>query len=529
MSRNTKESIKSLLQSGRIKDAKKLCQSFCNKNNDAEGWFMLGTIYAQTNEYENAVNSLIKSISIQNNVAITHHNLGLVYLHAGKPGQARSSFEEALKIDPRSTATRLELANALQSDGAPEDAILIYEAILESSPNPTPVLVNLASAYTTTGRFDKAIRAYKKLLKLQGDSAETLFMLGNAYRSARDLDAAKAAYQSALQVNPRLSGVLNNLGLTLSDQGLYKDAERCFNQSLEIEPRQSDSYINLAKCHQEQRQVSAARTILERALVLHPEKPEIHWDLSLILLKLGQFEEGWKEYEWRLKGKGMSFRSIPLPIWHGEDISKKTILVTAEQGIGDEIMFSSCYPDMIKRAAQVVIDCEDRLAPLFKRSFPECDFHPGKQSDDISQTVSLSDIDVHISAGSIPQHLHKHKDDFPIQKGYLSANPDDIDKWKNRYSVLGGNINVGISWKGGHISKMEKRSTSMEDWLPLLKVPGISFINLQYGDTQADIDIAREISGTTIHHWDNSDPLKDMDNFAAQISALDLVISVDNS
>ena len=184
---------------------------------------------------------------------------------------------------------------------------------------------------------------------------------------------------------------------------------------------------------------------------------------------------------------------------------------------------------MVNRAAQVIIDCEDRLAPLFMRSFPECDIRPGKQSDDISQTVSLSDIDVHISAGSIPQYLRKHQHDFPIHKGYLSANPDDIEKWKNRYRVLGENINVGISWKGGHISKMEKRSTSMEDWLPLLKVPGINFINLQYGDTQADIDIARDISGTTIHHWHDSDPLKDMDNFAAQISALDLVISVDNS
>ena len=530
MSNDTREKIKSLLQNSRLDDAKKLCQSFCKKNkNDAEAWFMLGTIYGQISEYDNAVNSLRKSISLQNNVAITHHNLGLIYLYSDKPVLARSSFEKALKLDPGSSATRLELANALQAEGSPEDAIPMYENILKFNPDSTTVLVNLASAYTATGRFDEAISSCRKLLKLQPNSTQTMFMLGNACRAAGEVSEAETAFRKALQIDPNLSGVLNNLGLTLYDQELYIDAASCFKRSLEIEPRQSDAYINLAKCHQDLRETAAAKEVLEAALNFHPKKPEIHWDLSLVLLKLGQFDEGWKEYEWRLESSDQTKRNMPLPAWKGEDISNKTILVTAEQGIGDEIMFSSCFPELATLARRVVIDCEERLAPLFSRSFPEYDIHPGKQSDDITQTGLLSGIDVHIPAGSIPQHLRKHPHDFPAHNGYLSANPGDIEKWTARYSELGQNINIGISWKGGHISKMQQRSTSIEDWLPLLKIPGINFINLQYGNTQTDIDIARDISGTTIHHWDDSDPLKNMDDFAAQISALDLVISVDNS
>ena len=530
MSNDTKNRIRALLQSGRMEDAKKLCHSFCKKNrNDAEAWFMLGTIYGQANELKNATDSLLKSISLQSNIAITHHNLGLIYLRSGKPELARHSFVKALNLAPDSMTTRQELANALQAAGSPYDAIPIYESILESSPDSIPTLTNLASAYTASGLHAQAIHSYRRLLELQGNSPETLFLLGNTYRSAGMPGDAETVYRSALEINPHLSGALNNLGLALYEQAMYKDAERCFRRSLDIEQRQSDAYINLAKCLQEQRELSAAKTVLEKALVFHPEKPEIHWDFSLILLKLGQFEDGWKEYEWRLKGEGLVFRSAPLPVWHGEDISTKTILVTAEQGIGDEIMFSSCFQDLARLAAHVVIDCEYRLAPLFNRSFPECVIRPDKHADSPVQTSSFSGIDVYISAGSIPQYLRKHLCDFPRLEGYLSANPAMIEKWRTRYRALDKNMNVGISWRGGHISRKKQRSSSIKDWLQVLKVPGINFINMQYGDIQADIELARTISGTSIYHWQDSDPLKNMDDFAAQISALDLVIAVDNS
>jgi len=530
MSTITKQQIQSLIQSTRLEEAKKLCKSFCKKNkNDAEAWFILGSLYGQTNEYDNAISSLRKSISIRSDIATTHHNLGLIYLHTGKNDLARKSLQAALNIAPDSTATRLELANSLLAQGTPDKAIPIYESILESSPESSSALANLASAYTAIDDYDRAISCYERLVRLQGNMAETLFMLGNVCRSAGRLTDAEAAYRNALRTNPNLSGVLNNLGLTLYEQGQFNDAAECYNQSLNIEPRQSDAYINLAKCQQDQRDTTAARKTLEKALEFHPEKPEIHWDLSLILLKLGLLEEGWREYEWRQKGSGQIYPDIPLPRWKGEDISKKSILVTAEQGIGDEIMFSSCFPDLASRAERVVINCEARLAPLFSRSFPSCEIRPGKQSADITQSGSLSGIDVHIAAGSMPQHIRKHLHDFPALNGYLSANPLDIAKWTDRYSELGGNINAGISWRGGHISKMQLRSTSIKNWLPLLKIPNVNFINLQYGDTQADIEMARDISGTTIHHWEDSDPLKNMDDFAAQIAALDLVISVDNS
>jgi len=462
MSATAKGDIQLLLKANRLNDAKKLCKSLCKKNKkDPEAWFLLGSIYAQTAEFENAIDCLRRSILINNRVAITHNNLGLVHLHNNQFKQAQHCFESALKLEP--------------------------------------------------------------------DSVTTLFNLGNALRATQQLDKAEATFRKALQLNPDLAGVINNLGLTLYDKGEPAEAERCFLRSLEIDPRQNNAYRNLANSCREQRRVADAEQALRKVLKLYPEMPEIHWDLSLVLLELGKFEEGWSEYEWRLKGGGTMSRDFPIASWEGEDISEKTILVTAEQGIGDEVMFSSCFPDLINCAQQVIIDCEPRLAPLFSRSFAKAVVHASRQTDDISWLDQIPTPDVQISAASLPRHFRGRLEDFPEHSGYLKADPAGIEKWRHRYSQLGQKHSIGISWKGGHVSQAKKRSSRIEDWGNLLELPGINFINLQYGDIQADLEKASDLFGTIIHHWHDSDPLKNMDQFAAQIAALDLVISIDNS
>lgn len=462
MSAAIKGEIQLLLKTNQLNDAKMLCKSLCKKNKkDAEAWFLLGSTYAQTGEFDKAIDSLRRSISLNGRVAITHNNLGLVYLHTNQLRQAHESFDRGLKLEP--------------------------------------------------------------------DSLEILFNLGNTLRTAQQFDKAEATYRRALQLKPDLSGVINNLGITLIEKGEPEEAGRCFLRSLEINPDQINTYTNLAKSYREQRKSSDAEFTLRKALALYPDKPEIRWDLSLVLLELGKFEEGWKEYEWRLKGGGTMSRDFPIAAWRGEDINEKSILVTAEQGIGDEIMFSSCFPDLVDRAEQVIIDCEARLAPLFRRSFAEAIIHSSKQADDVSWLDQIPTPDVHISAGSLPQYFRNHRQDFPSHSGYLMADPDEIRRWHHRYSELGLKRNIGISWKGGHVSQAKKRSTSIEDWGSLLELPDINFINLQYGDIEADLEKVSDLYGVKIHHWQDSDPLKNMDRFAAQIAALDLVISVDNS
>ena len=132
--------------------------------------------------------------------------------------------------------------------------------------------------------------------------------------------------------------------------------------------------------------------------------------------------------------------------------------------------------------------------------------------------------------GSLPRYLRSNRESFPARRRYLAADPAQTDVWRRRYSEIGEGLNVGISWQGGAKPDVRRlRSTSLEKWMPLLSTPGVQFINVQYGETDAELAAIRNRTGVTIHDWDDADPLVDLDNFAAQISALDLVISVDNS
>jgi tetratricopeptide (TPR) repeat protein len=456
-------------------------------------------------------------------------NLASAYESCSQTKPAIEALQKSLQLEPANIDAHFRLGNLLHKTSDYAGAIQHFRFILDRQPDFLEALVNLGNAQLKLESSEDAIASYRKALALKGDSADILFNLGNALRMEGLLDEAEAAYRKALEYRPDMPLALNNLGLVFHERYAYTEAETCYLQSLQSNKRQTEAYINLAKCYREQRQPERAIDTLQRALSMFPDSPEIHWDYSLLLLETGRFTAGWKEYEWRWLGEGQPRREFPWPEWRGEPLEDRTVLVYAEQGIGDEIMFSSCLPDMIKAAGHVIIDCDPRLAPVFERSFPETTVHPGTQSAGFSPLSMIPPPEFVVPAGSLPRYFRGTLQDFPQQPGYLLADRAAIERWCRRYAAHNSKIAVGLSWKGGHISQAARRSTTLQDWQGIISVPGICFVNLQYGDIRAEIDQANQSNSNHIHHWDDADPLRDMDNLAAQIAALDLVISVDNS
>ena len=167
---------------------------------------------------------------------------------------------------------------------------------------------------------------------------------------------------------------------------------------------------------------------------------------------------------------------------------------------------------------------------LFTRSFPHARFFARTGLVDPSQVRNLPPFDVQIAAGSVPRRLRRSLDSFPTHAGYLTPKPRQVDEWRTRFERLGAGLVVGISWRGGKdAATRRRRSTTVCAMGAAVQNSGIAFVNLQYGDCRADIaEFARDF-GVTLHQWDDADPLRDLDGFAAQIAALDLVISVDNA
>jgi ADP-heptose:LPS heptosyltransferase len=245
------------------------------------------------------------------------------------------------------------------------------------------------------------------------------------------------------------------------------------------------------------------------------------------MLHSGNFAKGWRKYEWRFLKKDAVPRYLSHPRWDGSPLKHKALLVHAEQGVGDHIMFASLFHEIIKQCNHCIIECDNRLVPLFSRSFPMSIVVPVTKD---KYPPGLPSIDFKIPMGSLPLFFRPNIETFPQEKSYLIPDTQKTEEWRKRFKELGDGLRVGISWRGGKEAGVRQiRSTTLEQWADLFVLEEIQFVNLQYGDCAKELQEAREKLGVTIYDWEDADPLKDLDDFAAQISALDLLISVDNS
>jgi hypothetical protein len=288
---------------------------------------------------------------------------------------------------------------------------------------------------------------------------------------------------------------------------------------------------NLAIIFLARKHIDEASAYCQQAISIAPDYAEPHFTMALIKLLTGDFRDGWNEYEWRWKARDAQpwRRNFNQPEWNGQPMKDKTLFVYSEQGVGDEIMFASCVPDVMSRTKSCFLECDSRLAPLFARSFTELKIIERRVAS-IALHGKLPNFDLVIAIGSLPLHFRRHLSDFPHRTSYLAPDHEKVDEWNRKMSSLPAGLRVGISWRGGKDQRERTiRSINLKRWKEILLLKGITFINLQYDASEEEIAIAGENSSVMIYHWKDSDPLQDIEGFAAQIAALDLVISVDNA
>lgn len=249
----------------------------------------------------------------------------------------------------------------------------------------------------------------------------------------------------------------------------------------------------------------------------------------------GRWDEGWSDYEARFDAWGQSYR-LPQAPWRGEPLEGKSILVFREQGIGEEILFASCVPELVERSASCIVTCAHRLRALFRRSFPDALIRSWESSGKVvwmrtkEEAAALGAIgtDYQTPAGSVPRYLRRHTGDFPSVAGYLVPDRRRLRVWRERLAALGPGPKIGISWQGGK-DLANLRRVPWEIWRQIVTVPGACFVNLQYGDCARQLETMRRQWGVEVHDWEGSDRWWNLDALAAQIAALDLVITVPNA
>jgi len=381
------------------------------------------------------------------------------------------------------------------------------------------------------GRLEESRRYLQQAVDLMPQSGLLYFELGNTLVGMARHAEGYAALLKCVELKPKFAPAYINLCALMEQQERFPESYEWAKKAIACDPQDPLAHYNAANTLREMTRMEEALVEYEKSLQCKPDFPRAKWNLGLCHLLLGNYAEGWRLFEIREPAEEVFIDRYSEPRWDGSSLADKTIVVHAEQGIGDEIIFASCFDDVIARAKRTILVCEPRLEKLFRRSFPKATVYPWARRKDWTAPTLPEPFDVQVPAGSLPFHFRNSVESFPRREKFLIAHPELQAQWRARFAELGPGLRIGISWRaGGKPIERRKRSMPLIEWRDILSIPGVQWINLQYSDAESDIKSVYEQLGVRIHDsWDAGDPLLDMDDYAAKISALDLVISVGNA
>ena len=466
----------------------------------------------------------------QPNNADVQHLLGLVSHQVGQNDVALQFIQQAIALSPNSAVYHLNLGNVLAADSAPDNAIASYRRAIALDPANAVAHNNLGNVLQATGTLVEAEACFRQALALDPAYADAHYNLGNLRRSLDDLDEAAACYRQAIQLRPAFPEALENLGLVLEKREALVEAEQVLASWVRLQPENAKAHMRLAVVQQKLGEIESARASYQQVVRWDPENVEAHCNLATCHLLLGEYQEGWREYRWWERAVEDPRDLYPQPVWEGSSLAGRRLLVHSEQGIGDDILFASCLPEVIEQAKGCDLVCSPRLAGLFARSFPDANIIAHTRTNDRVPPQTTGSVDVQIALGRLPERLRPTSESFSTRPRHLLADAEQVAVWRDRYSQLGRGLKVGISWQAGRGGgDLHSRSTNLIDWAEILAAENAQFVNLQYGPCDEELAAVRQSLGMAVHHFAEADPLGDLDAFAAKVAALDLVISVGNA
>lgn len=449
--------------------------------------------------------------------------LGEIRNGAGHPGEAALLLERAIAANPSVATFHAELGSALYAQGRYAEASRAYASAVRLAPDDLASHVNLGSALEQAGSADTAEMAWREALTRDPHCAEAACNLASLLVKAGRAEEAQSFADLAVQVRPESLEAHMRRGDVLLERKRPLEAAEAYRKAHEITPDSARALVGRGWALETAGEVSAGLACYDAALARDPEYVQAHVSRAGALLAMERFGEGWDEYDWRLRApEHAAFHGrLPFPAWRGEPLGGSTVLFYGEQGLGDQILYASCIPEIMAAAAACHIECEPRLAALFRRSFPRAVVH----SADHPWWAGEASIDRKIAAASAPRYLRRSAHDFPEHRGYLRADPEKVGRWRARLDALGPGRKIGVSWRGGVQSTGRSwRSLALDELVPALAAPGLTFVSLQYGPCEAEIEALVRSHDIRMHQW--REAIDDYDETAALVCALDLVISV---
>jgi lipoprotein NlpI len=413
-----------------------------------------------------------------------------------------------------------ERGNELRGQRRFPDAIAAFRDALAFRPRFPEALINLGHLLELTGQYPEAIASYRAALAIDATRPETHLNLGNALLRAGQPDAALAAYRAALALKPGFAEAHLNAGNILQLQNDLDAAEACYARALALRPDYADAHVNLGKIHRARNHLAAALASCRRALALNPSLPQAHLNEGLIHLVSGDLRAGWPkaEFRWEIT-QGPLKRTWSVPVWHGGvPLAGKTILLHAEQGLGDTLQFVRYVPKVAALGARICLEVSPSLKPLLA-TLPHV-------AEIRAHGEELPHFDFHCPLLSLPLAFGTELDSVPSEVPYLTVPPDRIARWSKLLGP-GPGPRVGLAWSGhpGHPND-RNRSVPFDAFQTICAPLGaVRYFNLKIEASREDV-LALQAAP---HITDLAEQVHDFADTAALVAQMDLVISVDTS
>ncbi len=491
---------------------------------DADAHYNLGNTLKELGRLDEAITSYTKAISLNPDFAQAHYNFGNTLKELERLDEALSSYKQAIALKPGFAQAYYNFGNTLKELGRLDEALASYTQAISLKPDYAKAYYNFANTLKDLGRLDEAFASYTQAIALNPDSPEVHCNLGITLQELERLDEALASYKQAIALKPNFAKAHSNLGNTYKGLGRLDDALACHKQAIALKPDFAEAHNNFGFTLHDLGKFEEAIQFFKKAIELNPNFANAHHNLSFTFLSYGLLEEGLNEYEWRWKTNKFNLqqRNFRYPIWNGKTTLKdKSILLWCEQGIGDTINWSSFLSIVTSRAKHVILECQEKLVPLLKRSFPNVEVKAENRSLDANR----NDFDLHLPMGSLYKHFIDDIVEISKVSSYLVPDPDRVNHWRGRLNSLGNGPYIGISWKSSNMSLNRLPNySSISEWSQILSIPNVTFINLQSKDFTNDLAKVREELGVTIHNFDDLDQWNNIDDVAALCKAIDIVI-----
>jgi len=445
-------------------------------------------------------------------------NVAIAYHQAGNLAQAEQLYRQILQQQPQNADALSLLGVIACQKNQLEQGIALYRQAIALNPNHRQARENLNLALSKHGKnlIDEAMRNLNLMANFSADPTSAHILLGSMYQEQGLLEQALTHYQSALALHPDDANTLNRAGMVLQAQNKSRLSLHFHRRALALQPNHVDTLISIAKAFLDQGEVEEALLYINQALTIQPEHAIARYNRALMLLIQGNFGEGFPEYEWRLKTTEFPPCPFTQPKWDGSNLNGRTLLLHAEQGLGDTIQFIRYAAIATQKGGRVILTCHKPLIRLLSTI-------PGiEQITPMGQP--LPHFHTYVPLLSLPGILGTTIETVPATVPYLTTPETSFQLPPS--SIASPQCKVGIVWSGGNLYKHnQSRSMSLETLEPLLDVPNIAFYSLQKGLPQLEIaDLGWEHKLADLNRY-----LNDMADTAAAIAQLDLVITVDTS